>query len=92
VRIVDHDTFLDVVSGKIGEIWIKGPGVTKGYWRKPEETDRAFEKGWFRKGDLGRFDQDGYYYLTDRIKHIIISATETLLKIRPMDERYYTSK
>jgi len=78
VRIVDPETFLDVAPGQMGEIWLKGPAVTPGYWRKPEETARAFEKGWFRTGDLGRVDEDGYYYLTDRIKHIIISGGENI--------------
>ncbi len=78
VRIVDHKTFLDVVPGQTGEIWIKGPAVTPGYWRKPDETAKAFEKGWFRTGDLGRVDEDGYYYLTDRLKHIIISGGENI--------------
>jgi malonyl-CoA/methylmalonyl-CoA synthetase len=78
VRIVDPETFLDVVPGQTGEIWIKGPAVTPGYWRKPDETAKAFEKGWFRTGDLGRVDEDGYYYLTDRLKHIIISGGENI--------------
>ncbi len=78
VRIVDPEKFLDVVPGQTGEIWLKGSNVTPGYWRKPEETTRAFENGWFRTGDLGRMDEEGYYYLTDRIKHIIISGGENI--------------
>jgi malonyl-CoA/methylmalonyl-CoA synthetase len=78
VRIVDTDTGADVPPGQIGEIWLKGPAVTPGYWRKPEETASAFEQGWFRTGDLGNIDKDGYYYLTDRIKHIIISGGENI--------------
>ena len=78
VRIVAPETLADVVPGQTGEIWLKGPNVTPGYWRKPEETAKAFEKGWLRTGDLGRVDEDGYYYLTDRIKHIIISGGENI--------------
>jgi malonyl-CoA/methylmalonyl-CoA synthetase len=78
VRIVNPETFVDVAPGQTGEIWLKGPAVTPGYWRKPEETAKTFEKGWFRTGDLGRVDEDGYYYLTDRIKHIIISGGENI--------------
>jgi malonyl-CoA/methylmalonyl-CoA synthetase len=78
VRIVDPETFVDVDPGREGEIWLKGPAVTPGYWQKPEETAAVFEKGWFRTGDLGRMDKDGYYYLTDRIKHIIISGGENI--------------
>jgi len=78
VRIVDPERLADVVPGEAGEIWLKGPNVTPGYWRKPDETAKAFERGWLRTGDLGRVDEDGYYYLTDRIKHIIISGGENI--------------
>ena len=78
VRIVDPETFADVTPGDVGEIWLKGPGITPGYWQKPEETRATFEDGWFRTGDLGRRDEEGYYYLTDRIKHIIISGGENV--------------
>jgi malonyl-CoA/methylmalonyl-CoA synthetase len=78
VRIVDPDGGTDVAPGQTGEIWLKGPAVTPGYWRKPEETASAFEKGWFKTGDLGNTDKDGYHYLTDRIKHIIISGGENI--------------
>ncbi|MGD8982620.1 MAG: AMP-binding protein [Desulfobacteraceae bacterium] len=78
VRIVDPLTLQDVEAGETGEIWLKGPAVTPGYWHKPEETAKAFKKGWFRTGDLGNVDGEGYYYLTDRIKHIIISGGENI--------------
>ena len=78
VRIVNPETGADVEPGQTGEIWLKGPAVTPGYWRKPEETASAFEQDWFKTGDLGNIDEDGYYYLTDRIKHIIISGGENI--------------
>lgn len=78
VRIVDPETFVDAKPGRTGEIWLKGPGVTPGYWQKPAETAKAFVDDWFRTGDLGRVDSDGYYYLTDRIKNIIISGGENI--------------
>jgi malonyl-CoA/methylmalonyl-CoA synthetase len=78
VRIVDPASNQDVQSGQTGEIWLNGPGITAGYWRKPEETQEAFVNEWFRTGDLGRVDDAGYYYLTDRIKHIIISGGENI--------------
>jgi malonyl-CoA/methylmalonyl-CoA synthetase len=78
VRIVDPLTLTDVDAGQTGEIWLKGLSVTPGYWQKPEETTKAFEKGWFRTGDLGKVDKDGYYFLTDRIKNIIISGGENI--------------
>jgi len=78
VRIVDPETGMDVSPGQTGEFWLRGPAITPGYWRKPAETAEAFEKGWFKTGDLGHIDDDGYYYLTDRIKHIIISGGENI--------------
>jgi len=78
VRIVNIETFEDMPPGQDGEIWLKGPAVSPGYLNKPEETAKAFEKEWFRTGDLGRVDEDGYYYLTDRCKHIIISGGENI--------------
>jgi malonyl-CoA/methylmalonyl-CoA synthetase len=78
VRIVNPDTGDDVEPGQTGEFWLKGPAVTPGYWRKPAETAKAFEQSWFKTGDLGNIDGDGYYYLTDRIKHIIISGGENI--------------
>jgi len=78
IRIVDPESGIDVEPGQTGEIWLKGPAVTPGYWKKPEETARAFEQSWFRTGDLGNIDEDGYYHLTDRIKHIIISGGENI--------------
>lgn len=77
-RIVDPQTFQDRELGKVGEIWLRGPNVSPGYWRKPKETEAAFVNGWFRTGDLGKKDEDGYYFITDRLKHIIISGGENI--------------
>ncbi len=78
VKVVDPLTGRQVTPGETGEFWLKGPAITPGYWRKPEETVRAFDGRWFKTGDLGNRDGDGYYYLTDRIKHIIISGGENI--------------
>jgi malonyl-CoA/methylmalonyl-CoA synthetase len=78
VRTVDPATGMDVTPGQTGEFWLKGPAITPGYWGKPQETARTFEGDWFKTGDLGNIDEDGYYYLTDRIKHIIISGGENI--------------
>jgi malonyl-CoA/methylmalonyl-CoA synthetase len=78
VRIVNPETLQDLDVGDVGEIWLKGPHVTPGYWRKPRETEAVFVKGWFRTGDLGKKDEEGYYYITDRLKHIIISGGENI--------------
>jgi len=78
VRCVDPLSLKDVAPGEVGEIWLKGPSVTPGYWQKPEETARAFDQGWFRTGDMGKTDEEGYFYITDRLKHIIISGGENI--------------
>jgi malonyl-CoA/methylmalonyl-CoA synthetase len=77
-RIVNPETIEDLKPGEVGEIWLKGPHVTPGYWEKPRETEAAFVNGWFRTGDLGKKDEEGYYYITDRLKHIIISGGENI--------------
>ncbi len=78
VKIVDPKNLQPVPDGKVGEIWLKSPSIIKSYWKKPSETAEAFVDGWFRSGDLGYVDKDGYYFLTDRIKHIIISGGENI--------------
>ena len=61
-------------TGEVGEIRIKGPNVTKGYWNRPKETAEAFVGDRFLTGDIGYMDSDGYYYLVDRKKDMIISG------------------
>ncbi|MCP4718762.1 MAG: AMP-binding protein, partial [Desulfobacteraceae bacterium] len=78
VKIVDPDTSLEVEPGETGEFWLKSDSITPGYWKKPRETAKAFEQGWFKTGDLGRQDKNGYYYLTDRLKNIIITGGENV--------------
>jgi malonyl-CoA/methylmalonyl-CoA synthetase len=78
VRLVNPNTLEDVSPGETGEIWLKSPSITPGYWRKPKETRESFHDGWFRSGDMGNVDKDGYYYLTDRIKQIIITGGENV--------------
>lgn len=78
VRCVDPESLEDVAQGKVGELWLKSPSITPGYWQKPDETARAFREGWFRTGDMGKVDQEGYFYITDRLKDIIISGGENI--------------
>jgi long-subunit acyl-CoA synthetase (AMP-forming) len=55
-KIVDPVTFQDLNLGEVGEIWLKGPNISPGYWEKPRDTEAAFLNGWFRTGDLGKRD------------------------------------
>src|SRR3954471_3255584 len=64
--------------GENGEICLRGPKVTRGYWRDPEKTAAAFFGDWFRSGDIGHLDEDGFLYLTDRRKDMIISGGENI--------------
>ncbi len=77
VRVVD-EAMQDVPSGAVGEILYRGPTVMQGYWDKPDATDEAFEGGWFHSGDLVRQDQDGFYFVVDRKKDMIISGGEKI--------------
>jgi long-chain acyl-CoA synthetase len=80
VRIVGPDG-RDTPAGAEGEIWIKGPNVVPGYWRRPEETGQAFTDGWLHSGDIGRIDQEGFLYILDRVKDIIIRGGENISTI-----------
>ncbi|MFH9590736.1 long-chain fatty acid--CoA ligase [Streptomyces luteogriseus] len=71
VRLLD-ETGQDVGPGAIGELVVRGPNVMKGYWNRPEETAAAVPDGWLRTGDMARQDEDGYFYIVDRKKDMII--------------------
>ena len=72
VKIVDIDDYTKIVPlGEAGEIMIKGPQVMKGYWNKPEATANQIKDGWLLTGDIGKMDEDGYFYIVDRKKDMI---------------------
>ncbi|WP_340384309.1 long-chain fatty acid--CoA ligase [Streptomyces sp. SS7] len=71
VRLLDEKG-QDVPAGEVGELAVRGPNVMKGYWNRPEETAAAVPDGWLRSGDLARQDEDGYFYIVDRKKDMII--------------------
>lgn len=77
VRIVDEDGN-DVPRGAIGEVWIYGPNNVKGYWNKPVESAKAFTDGWFHSGDAGYMDDDGFIYVVDRIKDMVLRGGENV--------------
>lgn len=72
IKIVDVATGQELPPGQDGEICIKGPQVMKGYWMRPQETERTLVEGWLLTGDIGHLDQDGFLYITDRKKDMII--------------------
>ena len=75
---IRDDAGRPVARGESGEICLRGPKVTPGYWRDPEKTAAAFFGDWFRSGDIGHLDDDGFLYLTDRKKDMIISGGENI--------------
>ena len=77
VKVVDPDgTALAV--GDVGELWIKGPNVVTGYWNKPEATAASFSDGWLHSGDVARLDDEGFVYIVDRAKDMIIRGGENV--------------
>jgi len=77
LRIVRQDGSL-AAPGEPGEIEVRGPVVTPGYWRQPERTARAFRDGWFRTGDLGSLDEEGYLFVLDRRDDLIVTGGENV--------------
>lgn len=77
VRIVDSDG-QPVPTGTAGEITVRGPIVMAGYWGKPEQTAAALKDGWMHTGDGGRLDEDGFLYIVDRLKDMIVTGGENV--------------
>jgi long-chain acyl-CoA synthetase len=74
-KIVDLETGeRDLPPGEAGELCIRGPQVMKGYWNRPEETRKTLRNGWLYTGDIGRMDEEGYFYIVDRKKDMIICS------------------
>jgi len=80
VRIVGPDD-VELPRGEAGEIVVRGGNVMLGYWDRPEETARAVRDGWMHTGDGGFMDAEGYVYLTDRLKDMIISGGENVYSV-----------
>jgi long-chain acyl-CoA synthetase len=71
MQVVDEDDN-PVAQGEVGEIVIRGHNIMKGYWQRPDATEEAMRGGWFHSGDMARTDEDGYFYIVDRKKDLII--------------------
>lgn len=76
-KLVD-DNGKECDVNEVGELWLKSPVVTPGYWRNKEATEKAISDGWFHTGDMLMFDEEGYYYVVDRKKNIFISGGENI--------------
>jgi len=76
-RLVD-DKGKDVARGEKGEIWLRGPGLLREYWNDPKATAESFTGGWFHTGDIGHQDDEGFYYVDDRKKDMVISGGENI--------------
>jgi len=77
VRIVRPDG-TDADVGELGELWVKGPNVTPGYWNRPDANQSSFTDGWLHTGDATRVDDEGFYYIVDRWKDMYISGGENV--------------
>jgi acyl-CoA synthetase (AMP-forming)/AMP-acid ligase II len=87
LRVVDDD-MNDVAAGEVGEIVVQGDQVMQGYWRNPAATEEAFAGGWFHTGDLARFDDEGFHYIVDRKKDMIITGGENVYSRQVEDVIY----
>ena len=87
LKVVDADGN-DLPRGEVGELWIKGPNVVKGYWNKPEATADTFVDGWLKSGDLVRMDEEGFVYILDRAKDMLIRGGENIYCVEVEDALY----
>jgi long-chain acyl-CoA synthetase len=78
LKIMSADGCQEMPVGEVGELWARGPMVVKGYWRRPEATAETFVDGWVRTGDLARLDEEGFCYIVDRAKDMIIRGGENI--------------
>jgi acyl-CoA synthetase (AMP-forming)/AMP-acid ligase II len=78
IRIMDEDGTRELPIGEVGEIWASGPMIVKGYWGNAEATAATFIDGWVRTGDLARVDAEGYCYIVDRAKDMVIRGGENI--------------
>ncbi|MBX9797629.1 class I adenylate-forming enzyme family protein [Sphingomonas sp.] len=78
LKIMNEDGTAELPVGEVGELWARGPMIVKGYWNKPEATAATFVDGWVRTGDLARLDEEGFLYIVDRAKDMIIRGGENI--------------
>ncbi len=78
LKIMDEAGERELPVGEVGELWARGPMIVKGYWQKPEATAGCFIDGWVRTGDLAKLDEEGFLYIVDRAKDMIIRGGENI--------------
>ena len=78
LKIMDEDGKLEMPTGEVGELWARGPMIVKGYWNNPQATAETFIDGWVRTGDLARLDDEGFCYIVDRVKDMLIRGGENI--------------
>ncbi len=78
LKIVDEDGVTELPLGQVGELWARGAMIVRGYWNKPEATASTFVDGWVRTGDLARLDEEGFVYIVDRAKDMVIRGGENI--------------
>ncbi|WP_291173733.1 class I adenylate-forming enzyme family protein [Erythrobacter sp.] len=78
LKIMSDDGETELPTGEVGELWARGPMVVKGYWNRPDATAETFVDGWVRTGDLARLDEEGWCYIVDRAKDMIIRGGENI--------------
>ena len=81
LKIVSPDGAEELPVGEVGELWARGPQVVSGYWNNPEASAATFVHGWVRTGDLARLDEDGFLYVVDRAKDMVIRGGENIYSI-----------
>ena len=78
LKIMDADGKIEMAVGEVGELWARGPMIVKGYWNNPTATAETFIDGWVRTGDLARVDEEGFCYIVDRAKDMLIRGGENI--------------
>lgn len=78
LRVMDEEGVHELPIGEVGELWARGPMIVKGYWNNPKATGETFVDGWVRTGDLARVDDEGFVYIVDRAKDMVIRGGENI--------------
>ncbi|MEG3150955.1 class I adenylate-forming enzyme family protein [Sphingomonas sp. ZT3P38] len=78
LKIMAEDGLTELAVGEVGELWARGPMIVKGYWNRPDATRETFVEGWVRTGDLARLDEEGFLFVVDRAKDMIIRGGENI--------------